>query len=176
MSPGTEPRDWDKELAKIDRLMGAGPTAGRGAQAPGAAGGGVTTARDGRAALYTWLRLILGLALGAAMTQWPYVHGCGLPLFGYLAAVAAVLAAASWSAVSSWRTRSGLAHTLALVLFCWALVLAAREALPRIGYAREASAWTCGAGAPARTPGGARAVRPAARPALQPSAQLQDTL
>ncbi|MBI4543130.1 MAG: hypothetical protein HY705_08880 [Gemmatimonadetes bacterium] len=168
MSPGTEPRDWDKELAKIDRLMGAGAGAGRGAPAPpapGTAGGGVAPARDGRAALYTWVRLILGLALGAAMTQWPYVHGCGLPLFGYLAAVAAVLAAASWSAVSSWRTRSGLAHTLALVLFCWALVLAAREVLPRIGYAREESAWLC---AP---PAGS-----AARPAPQPSAQLQDTL
>jgi hypothetical protein len=95
------------------------------------------------ARVFTWARLALGLALGAAMTQWPYTHGCGVPLFAYLFGVLAVLIAALWSSVSSWRTRSAVAHFLSLALFVWGGFLAAREVLPRIGYAKQAAAWVC---------------------------------
>ena len=165
MSKGEAPRDWDKELAAIDKLMAAGPPApaaspapappaGR-APAPAPAGGPArSAAAPGRyARFFTWVRLVLGLALGAAMTQWPYTHGCGVPLFAYLGGVAAVLVAAVWSTVSSWRTRSAVAHSLSLALFVWGGFLAAREVLPRIGYARQTAEWTCRApAAPARTP------------------------
>jgi hypothetical protein len=98
------------------------------------------------AAFFTWVRLLLGLLLGAAITQWPYARGCGVLLFGYLLAVVGVIVAGVWSALSSWRSRSGLAHALSLVLCCWGCVLATREVLPRVGYARSSSSWLCPAG------------------------------
>jgi hypothetical protein len=161
VSPAEKPRDWDKEMAEIDKIMAAAPPpaqpapAGKAARGPAppaapaafAPAGGLGT----YARLFTWVRLTLGLLLGAAMTQWPYTHGCGLPLFAYLGGAAAVLVAALWSTVSSWKTRSGFAHALSLGLFVWGGFLAAREVLPRIGYAREAAAWSCPA-APTATP------------------------
>ena len=95
------------------------------------------------ATLFTWLRLTLGLAVGVGMTQWPYTHGCGLPLAAYLAGVATVIVAALWSVVSSWRTRSGFAHFLSIALLVWGGALAAREVLPRIGYAKQSAPWSC---------------------------------
>jgi len=157
VSKSDQSRDWDKELAAIDKLMAAGPPApaaasvpaqqaARAPVAPAGAGAAPRAAAPGRhAVLFTWLRLALGLGLGAAMTHWPYTHGCGLPLFGYLGAVAAVLVAGVWSTVSSWRTRSGFAHFLAMALIVWGGVLAAREVLPRVGYARESAEWVCAA-------------------------------
>jgi hypothetical protein len=153
---GQPPRDWDKELAQIDKLIATGAGAGKpaaasaggAAPAAGSRAGAVAVPRP-RAALFTWLRLLLGLILGAAITQWPYAHGCGVLLLGYLVAVAGVIVAGVWSTLSSWRTRSGLAHTLALALCCWGAVLGAREVLPRVGYARATARWMCPAGAPA---------------------------
>jgi len=153
VSPAEQPRDWDKEMADIDKMLAAPPagppaqpvpagTPGRAPDAPAPA-----PARAGElgryARLFTWVRLTLGLLLGAAMTQWPYTHGCGLPLFAYLGGVLAVLVAALWSTVSSWKTRSAFAHALSLGLLVWGALLAAREVLPRIGYAKEAAEWTC---------------------------------
>jgi len=157
MTGGQSPRDWDKELAQIDKLIAAsGKSAGAGAQTPAApAAPGAAAPRASRApavpegapgrrsVVFTWLRLLLGLALGVAITQWPYVRGCGLPLFGYLVAVGGVIVAGLWSAVSSWRSRSSLAHTLSIALFCWGGVLAAREVLPRVGYAKTSAHWFC---------------------------------
>ena len=157
MSKGEQHRDWDRELAAIDKLMAAGPPApasppaatpavraSAAPTAPAAAQAARRGAAPGRhAALFTWLRLALGLGLGAAMTQWPYIHGCGLPLFLYLGAVAAVLVAGVWSTISSWRTRSGFAHFLSIGLIAWGGVLAAREILPRVGYAKTTAEWIC---------------------------------
>jgi hypothetical protein len=78
------------------------------------------------------------------MILWPYPHPCGWALLGYLGAVAAVLLAAAWIAFASWRMRNGVAHVLSLVLFYWGLVLAAEQVLPRIGYAADHGAWSCG--------------------------------
>lgn len=90
-----------------------------------------------------WARVLLAVALGGLMTQWPYAHRCDWPLLGYLGAVATVLLAGGWAAFASWKLRSGAAHLLALVLFFWGLVLAAEQVLPRIGYAVDRADWRC---------------------------------
>lgn len=95
-----------------------------------------------------WARMLLAIGLGTAMTQWPYVHGCGWPLAGYLGAVGMVLIAGAGLAFDSWRLRSGVIHVLALLLAFWAVVLVAEQALPRVGYAAESAAWSCGSGGP----------------------------
>ena len=151
------PRDWDKELADIDKLIAAGPAP---AAAPvqkqnpnqknqqpepvgraSSAGGRLANLRY--SATFTWIRLILALVLGIGMTQWPYPHGCGMPLYGYMAAVGGVIVASFWSMVSSWKSRSALAHALSIVLLFWGFGLAAREVLPRIGYAKQGATWEC---------------------------------
>jgi len=90
-----------------------------------------------------WARVGLGVLLGGMITQWPYLHGCGLPLLEYLGAVTMVMVAGGWIAVESWTRRHGPAHVLALVLFLWGIALAAYEILPRIGYAAQRLAWQC---------------------------------
>jgi hypothetical protein len=40
-----------------------------------------------------------------------------------------------------------VAHTLSLLVLLWGLVLAAREVLPRTGYARHVRTWSCPSGA-----------------------------
>ena len=133
-------RDWDKELAEIDRQMARQP-AGAGAKpATAASTGGVVS---GRALFTTWLRVVLGLTLALAMTQWPYLHRCGLNLFLYCGAIVTVIVAGVWSGVSSWYRRLALAHVLSVLVVLWGLVLAARETLPRIGYAQETATWLC---------------------------------
>ena len=93
-----------------------------------------------------WGRVALGIALGVMMTVWPYFRDCGLPLFGYLGAVAAVVVAGGWIAVTAWRLRSGVAHILALVLLFWGLALTADELLQRTGYAAASATWQCDPG------------------------------
>jgi hypothetical protein len=156
------PRDWDKELAEIDKLIAAGPSAappsapakkGAPAQPPtrqSAPAGGGRLAALRYSTAFTWIRLVLALGLGLAMTQWPYTHGCGLPLYGYLGAVGGVIVASFWSMVSSWKSRSGFAHALSIVLLFWGAALAGREVLPRIGYAKQAAPWACRPEAPPR--------------------------
>lgn len=147
----SEPRDWDKELAAIDKVIARGPATGGGGAAPVPAerGGGAPARIGGPAgsgrfgALTTWLRVLLGLVLAVAITQWPYKTACGVNLAMYLGAIATVVVAGLWSAVSSWQRRLGLAHLLSLGVLAWGLVLGAREVLPRTGYAREVRTWTC---------------------------------
>jgi hypothetical protein len=87
--------------------------------------------------------MLLGTALGGVMAQWPYPHGCGWPLLGYLGAVATVMLTGAWIAFASWKLRSGPAHILSLILFFWGIVLAAEQVLPRIGYAADRASWRC---------------------------------
>lgn len=148
-----QPRDWDKELAEIDKVMARGPAPG--ASVPGASssrgGAPAVTGGAGRlAAFTTWLRVLLGLALAVGITQWPYPNACGLNLAVYLGAIATVIVAGLWSSISSWQRRLGLAHTLSLLVFLWGLTLAARELLPRVGYAKQARTWSCSTAGPER--------------------------
>ena len=144
--------NWDAELAKVDRAMGAGAPAPAPAPAPPThrADAALPPAATRRAVFATWVRLGLALGLGLAMTQWPYLHGCDIPLFAYMGAVITVIVASLWSLISSWRTRSVRAHTISVVLLFWGSALAAREVLPRIGYAKQAANWMCAQPAPDR--------------------------
>ena len=90
-----------------------------------------------------WARVLLGVAFGGLMTQWPYPYGCGRSLLVYLGAVATVMLTGAWIAFASWRLRSAAAHVLSLILFFWGIVLAAEQVLPRIGYAEEQASWQC---------------------------------
>lgn len=141
-------RDWDKELADIDKVIAKGGAAPMSGNAPVArsspGGGGLAAGGGGRFAVATtWFRVVLGLLLAVGITQWPYANACGLNLAMYLGAIATVIVAGLWSSVSSWNRRLGFAHFLSLGVLLWGLVLAAREVLPRTGYARELRTWSC---------------------------------
>lgn len=143
----TGPRDWDKELADIDKVIARGGTAPSSGDAPvvrSGGGGNALAGGGGRFAVATtWFRVILGLLLAVGITQWPYPNACGINLAMFLGAIATVIVAGLWSAISSWNRRLGFAHFLSLLVLLWGLVLAAREILPRIGYAQDARTWSC---------------------------------
>lgn len=143
-----QPRDWDKELAEIDKVIArtpAQPPVPAVGGKPGAPpGGGSSLQPTGRlAALTTWFRALLGLLLAVGITQWPYPTACGVNLAVYLGAILTVIVAGFWSGISSWRRRLGLAHILSLLVLLWGGLLAAREVLPRVGYARHVRSWSC---------------------------------
>ncbi|MFW6079479.1 MAG: hypothetical protein ACODAE_07660 [Gemmatimonadota bacterium] len=92
--------------------------------------------------LGVWGRVVLGLTLSVAMSQWPYPT-CGLPLAGYMVAAATVLATGVWAGRASWRRRMGAAHVLAMGIVLAGITLVALEVLPRIGYAPVETAWRC---------------------------------
>lgn len=145
----SDQRDWDKELAKIDKAIAREP-----ASAPPPVFGGVPGAAARipapsapvvrrRERVSTWLLTLLAVALAAGLPFWPYAKGCGLPLALYAGVVAVLVLAALWAAGASWRRRQGIAHVLALLTLGWGFVLAASIVLPRIGYARTAATWIC---------------------------------
>lgn len=143
-------RDWDKELAQIDKIIAQSPpTTGAPARnAPGGGGrvmaaGGAPPPAPRRAVLGTWLRVLLAVGLAVGMTQWPYFHACGTSLYLYLGALGLTVATGLWGALASWRRRIGLAHTVSLVAALWGGALLASEILPRIGYAKRAAVWSC---------------------------------
>jgi len=148
---GGQPRDWDKEMAEIDKILANTPAApppdrsrAGGAVAPAPARGRSVAAPAGRrAGLATWLRVGLGVALAAGMTQWPYFHACGPALFLYLGAVGMVGVTGVWGMVASWRNRMGLAHTVSVVVLLWGGILTAATVLPRTGYAKRTATWMC---------------------------------
>lgn len=90
-----------------------------------------------------WVRVLLGLLLAIAVTQWPYARGCGFPLYFYVGAIGVMLVGGVWAARWSWRLRMGIAHTASLAVLFFGLALFAAQVLPRIGYAAEAATWTC---------------------------------
>lgn len=151
----TDPRNWDKELADIDKLMAADRSpatssppvkAGEGAAraapvaAPRAAGGVTTRPRD---TFGIWLRALLGSLGAAALAYWPYAKSCGSMLYVYLAGVAAVIGIGGYTMRYAWTHRRGVAHVVGLLVLLAGLSLAALEILPRTGYAAVARAWTC---------------------------------
>ena len=153
-------RDWDREMAEVDKLLAklpeADPTLGRGPR-PGAGGGATTVPRAygagaGRGAggspVGTWIRVGLGVALGLGMLVWPYSHVCGVKEMFYLTGVGAVIVTGIWTSFSSWRQRLGFAHILSQLLIVWGLVLGAREVLPRVGYAKTGGTFFCPEPAP----------------------------
>jgi hypothetical protein len=143
--PDEKERNWDREMAEVDKLLAKLPSQESSAptvKRPAAGAPGPRPRPAGPTApLVTWLRLGLGLLLGVGMTQWPYSHVCGAKLLLYLVAAGAVITSGVWSAVSSWRSRSALAHVLAILLTFWGLELVTLEVLARVG--ADALPWFC---------------------------------
>ncbi len=143
-----QPRNWDKELADIDRVIAGSPALPAAGGAPAVPS--APMAPSGRpvpghtATVGTWLRVCLALALAVAMPFWPYAKDCGLGLAAYLAAVGMVAVAGLWAAVSGWQRHRARAHVAALLVMLWGFALAAHEILPRIGYAKQSAVWVCG--------------------------------
>jgi len=187
-------RNWDSELAKIDKQLssisdeqlvaeqrkaaapavaGKGPVAAPAAFPAGKAAApaavGVTPAAG---AWSTWLKVSIAVAAAVGLMFWPWSPRCGMPLVGFTAATGAVALLGLWSAVGTWRHRLGLAHAASLLVVVWGLVLGARETLPRIGYAvpttDRAAGWTCDA-LPAAPSTGIPAVVPAPAPGTSPA-------
>ena len=149
LPPGREPdpmaRVVDRLLAQLPGLQGAAdptPPAFRSSAGEIHVSGGRYV--EPPTLIGLWGRVALGLGLGIMMTAWPYFRECGLPLFGYLCAVAAVVVAGGWIAVTAWKLQNGIAHVLALILVFWGLVLTADELLTRTGYAAASATWQCG--------------------------------
>jgi len=183
-------RNWDKELAKVDKQLaslsdeallqpagGAKAEAGRGGKgsmgrAPAALSpdtGDVTTG-------FPWgmyARLTLSVLLGAGMVVWPYQYRCGLGLAGYLAAVVVVITSGVWSSIWTWRHRASRSHTLSLLIILWGLILGSIVVLPKVGYAKpdaqHPAGWACQAPtAPAPTPTPAPTTPPTTPPKPTP--------
>jgi hypothetical protein len=157
-------RDWDKELAKVDKqlaslsdeaLLGSATPApvGKGAREPArvparsAPAEAASPAAKTTSAFGVYARLTLAVTVAAAMMIWPYPSKCGVGLIGYLAAIGVVVAGGLWSSVWTWRHRAARAHTVSLLVLTWGLVLGAIEVLPRIGYAKpdanHPATWVC---------------------------------
>jgi hypothetical protein len=143
-------RDWNKELAKIDRRLESAsdealfPT--KHVEVPAARAEAVA-AQKKTSTLGAVLRLLLATALGVGMLFWPYDARCGLGLAAYLGAVAVLIGAGVWSSVWTWRHHTGRAHVLSLLLIVWGIVLGATDVLPRVGYAKpdlqHPAVWAC---------------------------------
>ena len=149
----TGPRDWDKELANIDKVIAEGggtpaalpvkagaPVPRTPSPSPGVASVPVSRGRDLAA---VWFKTLLGAIGAAALAYWPYSKSCGMSLYLYLGAVAVVTLAGGWAARAAWTHRRGFAHILALMVILGGLALALIEILPRTGYARVSHTWTC---------------------------------
>lgn len=176
-----QPRNWDRELADIDKVIakqGSLPPAaapvpaapGRGPAAPG-----VPVRR--RSVALTWFWVALALALAVALPLWPYERGCGLRLIFFMGATGVTALVGLMGALASWAHRRGFAHVLSLGVILWAAVVGLREVLPRVGYAKAARTWTCDAApvqpgprSPAPQPGPAAQTAPTRTvPAPQPT-------
>jgi hypothetical protein len=158
-------RDWEKELAMIDRQLAsisdeelakqdataptapARPAAGtraapaaerpRPTAAGAAAGPTVVQVRSPSpgSRVALYARLLGAVALGVGILFWPYGARCGLPLAGFLGATAVIALSGIWAAAATWRHRAGRSHVLALLVVAWGLGLDGWQVLPRVGLA-----------------------------------------
>lgn len=143
-------RDWDKELAKIDKQLESvsdeALLPSKAAPTP-AAKAEVIAQQKSTSTFGVMARLTLAVALGVGMIFWPYTARCGAGLFAYLGAVAVLVTAGVWTSIWTWRHRSARAHLLSLLITLWGGVLGAVEVLPRVGYAipseTHPAQWMC---------------------------------
>ncbi len=157
-----DPRDWDKQMAEIDRLMAkSGPPSPSAPtetprrtpapasapaprrEPPPAVASTLPTAMTRGGLLGLWALALMGPLGAAALAIWPYSKICGTMLAVYLVGVAAVAGAGIWTMRAGWVARRGLPHLLGLATLFAALGLAALEILPRVGYAATALTWGC---------------------------------
>lgn len=142
-----EPRNWDKELAEVDKAIARQP-----ATAPAGGVGKSAIQPQRRFVALTWFWTALALILAVALPLWPNDKSCGARLVFYLGAAGIALLMGVLGALSSWSYRQGLAHLLSLLALVWAGIMGAREILPRAGYARQALHWACPEQPPAAAP------------------------
>lgn len=130
--------DWSTQLKKIEREFDGLPPE------PSAASQRMRSenerldqerAEQRSATLSAAARLFLVLALGAAISMWPYARECGVGLFAYVAVELMLVVGGIWVAAFSWRHRLPRMHIMSLVVALVGLVLVATEVLPRTGYA-----------------------------------------
>lgn len=142
-----QPRDWDKELANIDRAIAKQQPATGGTVAPG-----TRPLPQRRFVALAWFWALLAVLLAVALVVWPFDESCGIRLIFFLGACLLTLLAGVVGAFTSWAHRQGLALLLSLLAILFAGIMAAREILPRAGYARESLEWTCPPAPPAPSP------------------------
>lgn len=141
--------DWKRTLKEIEREYDGLPPAPSPSSLKAkeaAERAAKDAARRRRERIAVLLRLVPVLALSVGIAYWPYVTRCGLDLAGYLAAAGAVALGGLWLATATWRARTPLLHALSLLIVAWGATMLAREALPRVGYAKpdaERTAWRC---------------------------------
>jgi hypothetical protein len=134
-----QPRDWDRELAEVDKAIAKQQPA----SAPAPSGGPPMHPARRRFVALTWFWTGLAIVLAVALAVWPYDKNCGLRLIFFLGAGGIALLAGVLGALASWAHHRGLAHLLSLLVIVWAGVMVVREILPRAGYAKESRDWTC---------------------------------
>ncbi len=141
-----EMMDWKTKLKEIEREYdGLPPEPSPSAQK--ARRMAEQAARDRISRRWVLVRTILVLALSVAIVFWPYYARCGWELTGYLAAIATVALGGLWIAQLSWHHRMPITHAVSMLVVVWGLAIAARETLPRIGYAKAdamRTSWRCG--------------------------------
>ena len=142
-----QPRDWDKELANIDKALAKQPGVPVGTTVPVA-----QPVPRRRFIALAWFWTVLAMVLGIALLLWPYDKNCGIRLIFFLGAAFLAVIMAVLGAFANWAHRQGVALLLTLLVIVAAGVMAAREILPRTGYAKEAREWTCPAPPPAPNP------------------------
>jgi hypothetical protein len=142
-----QPRDWDKELADVDRAIAR--QQGNPPAVP-ASGTAATTPRRRFVAL-AWFWTVIAIVLAFALILWPFDNTCGIRLIFFLGAALIALVLGIVGAVTSWAHRQGLAMLLSLLVVLFAGIMATREILPRSGYAKESLEWTCPPAPPAPT-------------------------
>ncbi len=151
----TGPRDWDKEMAEIDKIIASGKSApvAPGAPAVPAVAGRVPAAPAPRAStdvvtrrrdkVGVWVRTLLGVAGATALPFWPYGKSCGTMLYLYLLSSVVVSLLGIWTMRGSWTHRRGVAHTIGMLVVIAGLAFAAFTVFQRTGLAAVRLGWTC---------------------------------
>ena len=141
-----QPRNWDRELADIDKVIAKGSVPGSGSvPAPGGRGPVVPVGAPvpRRSVALTWFWVVLAVALAVALPLWPYQRSCGLQLMFFMGATGVTALIGLLGALASWSNRRGFAHVVSLAVILWSAVIGLREVLPRVGYAKTTRTWTC---------------------------------
>ncbi len=145
-------KTWTAELRKIERQFdGLPPEPSPLQRASRRINERLTLERKDRrlTALGTLGRTTLVILLAGAINFWPYQHACGAGLVSYLGAESLVVIGGLWTAVFTWQVRAALAHSIAMVMVLWGLVLVGLQVLPRVGYSKtdplHQPTWSCAA-------------------------------
>lgn len=151
----TGPRDWDKEMAEIDKLLakGTAPAAPSAPALPVRPGEPRPTASLAKSATGivtrghhiagVWVQALLGVAAAAALPFWPYAKSCGTMLYLYLLSTFAVIVVGIWTMRNAWTHRRGVAHIAGLLVMLAGLAFATVEIIQRTNVVGVRLLWAC---------------------------------